>query len=77
MFKLVKGDQVKYQADDRFFKELKAEGWTVEGEYEQQTVKKNTQKELYEKAKKLGLNPHHLCGATRLRKMIEDANGNC
>lgn len=73
--KFKRGESTK-ETDAQFKEELLAQGWAVDGEgadSDKENTKANEQQELLEKARALGLTPHHKTGVDKLRELIEKA----
>lgn len=75
MVTMIKGDLVKFVDENgSSFERLKADGWKQDGVQEETDEAKaeevNERDALMEKAKAMGLNPHHKAGVEKLKEML-------
>lgn len=75
MITMIKGDLFKFVDENgSSFERLKADGWVQDGVQEKndetKTEEVNERDALMEKAKAMGLNPHHKVGVEKLKEML-------
>jgi len=78
MLKFIKENSVKFvNKDSQLIGVLRADGWMVEGETVKnlvaETLEISERDTLMQKAKEMGLKPHHMLGIEKLREITQGA----